>query len=81
MLRNIFRRIPTVEEFREQVIRSLKSDNIQMPKDAYLDREVINGFQYTQIWISNGYHMEFRATCLDVRKSKSKIYYDKHRLP
>ena len=81
MLRNIFRKIPTVEEFREQVIQSLKIDNIQMPNDAYLDREVIDGFQYIQIWKSNSCHMEFNAICLDVRNPKNKIYYTKDRLP
>lgn len=79
MLRDIFRRIPTVEEFREIVKDSLKADGIQMPDDAFLDREVINGFQYVQIWVSKDYHMEFNAICLDVRNPNSEIYYTKRR--
>lgn len=80
MLKSIFRRTPTVEEFREQIIKSLKTDNIQMPDDARLDEEIINGFEYIQKWVSNNYHMEFNAICLDVRNPNSKIYYTKRRI-
>lgn len=80
MLNRLFEKTPTVEEFREIVFRSLKFNNIQMPLDAKLKSEQINGFEYKQIWESQEQKQLFVASCKDVRNKKSKIQFKNIRL-
>lgn len=80
MLKRLFQKTPTVEQFRQIVFQSLKANDIQMPNDTLLEKEMIDGFEYSQIWKSQAYHMMFVARCKDIRNKNCKIQFDRIRL-
>ena len=68
----LFSRTPSVEQFRSIIIRSLKTKNIEIPKDVNVLEE-INGFQYRISWESIVEQMKYIVWCMDIRSKNEPI--------
>lgn len=71
----LFLGAPSVEQFRGIVVRSLKTKNIEIPKDIDVLEE-INGFQYKISWDSIVEQMMYVVWCTDIRRKNEPIQID-----
>lgn len=76
MLNNLFKKTPTVEEFREYTIKYLLVHKIHMPNDSVLIGDKTNGFGYAQIYKSQEQQQLYIAWCEDVRTKNPEIHFD-----
>lgn len=68
MLSKLFRKIPTVEEFRQIVFCYLESHKNLMPSKTKLIGENIDGFLYSQVWENQEQKRIFEILCKDIRE-------------
>jgi hypothetical protein len=74
MINRLFRKTPTVEEFRQVVFQSLKAKGIQMPKNTTIYEDA-NDYKYSQIWEDEQQQTIAIVTCKNIKKTNKPIKF------